>query len=174
MSNQRMYKLLTVLHGGTEAVTEAEIDFAEIVQNVKSEVDSYHHILKRLDHEEEWIDKEIKELQKKKATLRKNRNSFKKAIKNAMLFNEFSKIPGQKSKVSLRGKYVFESSRVADADLYERFPWAIKREVKYSWAKAKVKEVLKKGDVPEIGQYASVTKDYDAVFSVYLPKKGGA
>jgi len=166
----KIMKLVSVLSGASETLA-GEIDFAEIVENIKDEVDSYHYILKRLDHEEAWLKAEIKALSKKRSRLRKNRRTFNIAIKNAMLFNEFQKLPGKRSKVFLKKTRIFEEKGPASLDLWEKFPWAINRKISYTWNKIGVLKKAKTESIDELQEWAEVKSDYAPIFREFLPKK---
>jgi hypothetical protein len=166
MANPKLFKLLTVLNAASDAAEE-EIDFESIVSNISKEVDYYQKILERLKCEEVWIDTQIDELTKKRNKIKRNIKSFKEAIKNAMIFNEFPKVPGHEWKLSLRPKTYIQVNAVADKDLWEKFPNVITQKVTYEWNKTKIKQELKKDDV-ELAKYATQIKDYDPVFNPYV------
>jgi hypothetical protein len=166
MANPKLFKLLTVLNAASEAAEE-EIDFESIVSNIHTEVDYYHKILERLKCEEVWIDTQIEELTKKRNKIKKNIKSFKEAIKNAMVFNEFPKVPGHEWKLSLRPKTYIQVNAEATHELWEKFPNIITAKVTYEWNKTKIKQELKKDDL-ELAKYATQIKDYDPVFKPYV------
>lgn len=166
MANQKLFKLLTVLNAASEAAEE-EIDFESIVSNISTEVDYYHKLLERLKCEQVWVDSQIEDLTVKKKKIAKNIKAFKAAIKNAMVFNEFPKVPGHEWKLSLRPKTYIQVNAEATHELWEKFPNVITAKVSYEWNKTKVKQELKKDDL-ELAKYATQIKDYDPVFSPHV------
>lgn len=165
MSNQKLFKLLSVLNAASSAAEE-EIDFESIVSNIHKEVDYYHQVLGRLKCEELWLDKQIEDLTDKRIRIRKNIKSFNNCIKNAMVFNEAPKVPGEKWKIRLRPKTYIQVYRTADQDMLERFPGCVTKRVSYRWNKTKIKQELKKDNL-DLANFATQVKDYDPVFSAH-------
>lgn len=163
-----LFKLLSVLNSGQDAVT-AEIDFDEIVKDLAGHVDSYHTIEKRLKLEEAWLDSEIKELTKKRKTLRNNIRNFKARIKDAMLYHEFTKVPGDRWKLQLIKKKAVQILNFADEQLWKEYPDLISRRVSYTWDKKKIKEEFSEGR--QISHVPVVT-GWDARFYRQTKKKG--
>jgi hypothetical protein len=165
-------QFLSKLHAVDDILTD-EINFDNLVENLKNEVDDYYTILRRLEYEEGWMNAEIKAITKKRNKIRKNKRALKKQIIDAMLFNEFQKLPGKFSKVFLKKTLKVEEKGPAGLDLWEKYPWAISRNVSYKWNKKGLIDKYKEGiDLKDIEEFAEVKNEFSAVFQAYIPKKG--
>jgi hypothetical protein len=144
----KLDQLLQALQISDELITE-QIDFEEIVSDLKKKVDSYAYIVDKLEREEKYLKKQIELLTKRKKSVAANRAGLLSKIKAAMLFNESEKIPGFNHTLQLKTSERTVTC-LANEDIWVKYPEFVTQITTYSWDKVKLKTAIKSGlQIPE-------------------------
>jgi hypothetical protein len=158
----KLDQLLQALQISDELITE-QLDFEEIVSDLKKKVDSYAYIVDKLEREEKYLKKQIELLTKRKKSVAANKAGLLSKIKGAMLFNESEKIPGFNHTLQLKMSERTVTC-LANEDIWLRYPEFVTEIRKYSWDKMKLKAAIKAGlEIPR--DIASVEIELTPKFS---------
>jgi hypothetical protein len=144
----KLDQLLQALTHSDEMIAE-DLDFDEIVSDLKTKVDAYAFVVDKLEREEKYLKSQIMLLTKRKKSVAKNKAGLLEKIKVAMLYNESSKIPGFKCLLELKPTERAVTC-LATEDIWVKYPEFITQVTTYSWDKVKLKSAIKSGlEIPQ-------------------------
>lgn len=141
-----MAEILRAMKASDDGLLELSLDeMRELGKKAEIKVDSYHHLISKLEARASELDNEARPLLKASSELKNKADGLKKILLFHMNEHGLTKMPGERFRVSLRTSKsvrIFPGLEpgvdIAHADFTR---------VKWEWNKVKITEALKAGDI---------------------------
>jgi hypothetical protein len=139
-----------------------QFDPEKLVGEIKGKVDAIKWRRDSWKAEAELVQLWIKKLQARKASLLGKRDRLSAYVKAKMMFDKFTKLPGDLCRVQLVKKSRVKFTTEPTAQIYLDYPDLVQQKVHYAWKDGitdKVRELIKTGF-----QHAIIEEAHDLTF----------
>lgn len=120
---------------------ESDINWEEVLGDVRDKVDSIKFVHDRLNFEIEFLKKQEESLERRRLIIEKNLKNLKKYVNWSMFSLDFQAVPGNEWAIVRRNNPVkIECNTNPTVELWTKYDKYIKRKVEYSWSKDQLKK----------------------------------